>query len=233
METNGNTMDQKSIEEKALSYPAQAQAVQVVDQVSLTAANDMLVGIKAMQKQVNAVFDPIITRNREAHKEAIYQKEKVGKPLTAAEGIVKKKVGSYLAELERQRQEAERKRQEEAEAKRRAEEERLQKAIEAERNGDKEEAESILDEVAQSENRQEDPPPTELSPQPKMDGVSYKERWKWEYVNKGLIPEEFMMMVPDESKINYAVRTMKGKTNIPGIRVFNDPIISARATKTW
>jgi len=232
METNVNTMDQKTIEEKALSYPAQAQAVQVVDQVSLTAANDMLVGIKAMRKQVDAVFDPIIKKAHEAHKEAIAQKKKVEKPLAEAEGLVKKQVGTYLAELERKRQEEERKKREEEEAKRKAEEERLRQAIEAEENGNKAEAEAILEEVAVEENTPAEDQPIEHA-KPDMEGVSYKERWKWEYVNKDLIPEEFMMMVPDESKINYAVRTMKGKTNIPGIRVFNDPIISARATKTW
>jgi hypothetical protein len=53
-----------------------------------------------------------------------------------------------------------------------------------------------------------------------------RDNWKWEAVNLAAVPREYLML--DTTKINGVVRAMKSQTNIPGIRVFNDPGMTGR-----
>jgi hypothetical protein len=92
------------LEQEALSIPNQARAITVTDQGTLDAAARMLTEvIKPLRKEAADVFDPIIRKAHEAHKEAIAGKAKVEKPLIEAEDILKRSVGGYLAEQDRLR----------------------------------------------------------------------------------------------------------------------------------
>ena len=79
----------------------------------------------------------------------------------------------------------------------------------------------IIDEVARKE--------AELQPVPdipapaKAEGVSLRENWTFEIVDESLIPREYL--IPDEVKIRKVVVALKDKTNIPGVKAINRPII--------
>lgn len=57
---------------------------------------------------------------------------------------------------------------------------------------------------------------------PKVKGLGFRPEWKWELVNIDLVPREYLML--NEPAIGGVVRSLKDKTNIPGIRAYSDEI---------
>ncbi|KKN10578.1 hypothetical protein LCGC14_1035170 [marine sediment metagenome] len=47
--------------------------------------------------------------------------------------------------------------------------------------------------------------------------------WKWELINKSLVPMEYMKL--DEGAISRAVKASQGSMTIPGIRIYNEPTL--------
>lgn len=204
------------VETRALSVPEQAKAIVIRDDAGMESANELLLAIKDIRKQINEVFDPPIKAAHDSHKAAIAAKQKVERPLADAEGIIKPKMAEYHAEQIRLRREEEMRLQ--AEAQRFEEERRLQEAILAEACGDKAEAEALLDEPVLA--------PVVVLPQaPKLNGTSFREVWKWKIVARDLIPKEYMML--DEVKISGVVRSMKGMTHIPGILAYPEKVVAS------
>lgn len=173
-------------------------------------ANDILITIKSLQKEVNQYFDPVIKKVHEAHKSILDAKKKQSEPLKQAEKIIKSKVLKYHEEQERIRREEELKRQEML---RKQEEERLlEVAIE---NDD----ETILDETIPT-------PKIEVEDTTRHEGISYSLIWRFRIVDKAKVPDEYKII--DESKIRRIVQTMKEDTKIAGIEVYQDKIVKAR-----
>lgn len=154
----------KELEKKALSIPELAKTIIVKDGETLTRANNALVYIKNLRSQINETFDPIIKKAHEAHKIAVTYKKKTEQPLILAEQYIKPQISSYMAKLERERQEAERKQRE------------LERA----------EKEFGLEPSSQLK-----PIPTA---QPKLKGVSIAKIWKYRIVDKKIIPAEYWML---------------------------------------
>lgn len=59
--------------------------------------------------------------------------------------------------------------------------------------------------------------------------ATYIDRWRWEVTDVSLIPREYLC--PDERAIGAAVKDAGETTTIPGIRVWNDPIVRTRGAK--
>jgi len=217
----------QELEQKALSFPEQARTFRVADQATLNKANDFLLTIKAMQKEINETFDPIIRKAHDAHKEAVAKKKKHEAPLKEAEGIVKALMGDYLAEQRRLQEAAEaemRRLAREAEQKRIDEENKQRaEAQEAIDEGDFDKARDIL---AKEVPAAEIIPMPITPPPPKMEGVSVKKIWKYRIVDKNAIPREYLKI--DEVSIGIVVRTLKDQTRIPGIEVYSEDSLSAR-----
>lgn len=62
--------------------------------------------------------------------------------------------------------------------------------------------------------------------QPKVAGISSSTVWRFEIINPGLIPREYL--TPDEKAIGGVVRSLKGRASIPGVRIFEETVMSAR-----
>lgn len=62
---------------------------------------------------------------------------------------------------------------------------------------------------------------------PQADGISTRTVWNFSITDPSLIPREYMLV--DEKKIAAVVRAMKGDTAIPGVTVYADTQIAARA----
>lgn len=62
---------------------------------------------------------------------------------------------------------------------------------------------------------------------PKAVGVSSRVNWKFRITDESKLPREYT--TPDEKKIGAVVRALKGDTNIPGVTVYAEESVAARA----
>jgi hypothetical protein len=62
--------------------------------------------------------------------------------------------------------------------------------------------------------------------QPKVDGISSRDAWKFEVTNAAIVPREYLSV--DEKKIGKVVAALKEFTSIPGIRVYSETVIVRR-----
>lgn len=217
--------DYSEAKTEALTAPKQAATIAVIDQTSLTFANDFLQNIKQLLARIGETFDPQIAKAHDMHKSLLAEKKKFTSPLEEAEKIVKRSIAGYLAEEDRKRREAESERAR-IEAAARAEAERALKAAEkAESNGDTAKAEKLYAKAEAKINGVLDQAPV-VPEAPKAAGLALTETWKFSIVDPGAIPREYL--VPDEVKIGRIVRALKGETLIPGVRIWSERSVSAR-----
>ncbi len=202
-----------------------ARSIEVIDKASADRASELIVAGKKLIKQVKEYFEPM-KKAADESKRRILETER--QELSKIEPIVSElsaKVSRWLADEERRRREAE-------EARRQAELERLRleaelevKAREAEQIKNESERRRVEDRIIAEVARRE----AELEPIPdvpvaaKADGVNLRDNWTFEIVDESLIPREYL--IPDEVKIRKVVIALKDKTNIPGIKAVNRPII--------
>lgn len=224
------------IREDQLALINKAKELIVHDQQSADQATQLILLGKEMIKTIRNFFTPLKKAADEAKKK-----------LLDAEKAELQKVEPYIEKLQASltawRLEQERKRREAEEAARRAElerkrleEELLRKAEEARRleeekkriEGEeaarkaREELErKALEEAAAKEAQIIPPPP--VPEKPKTDGLTLRENWVFEIVDESLIPREYL--VPDLTKIRKVVQTLKDRTDIPGVRAYNNPIV--------
>ena len=218
----------------AVVQQANAMTINSPDTCQL-AAGFLRDDIKKMRKRVDETFDDLIDQAHKSHKALVARKRTFTDPLDTAERTVKGKMSAFMAEEERKRaaeearlrKEAEERQRAEAEAARRAEEERrLNEAAALEAAGHQEAAQALIEEPVVVPVA---PPPAVIVPSrvPRMAGVSPRETWKFRIIDESKIPREFLMV--NESAIGAMVRSQKGQTRIPGVEVYPETVISARA----
>jgi hypothetical protein len=208
------------VKQEVVNIEAQAHAVAqaIHDDVTLKAAADFLFAIKRGRKRVEDFIGPMVKKAHAAWKEAVAKEKELDEPLEKAERlIIKPAMARYQTEMERKRQqEAERLAAIEREKEEKA---RIERAAEIEKAGDKEAAEQVMN------------TPTPIAPiiqpaSPKIAGISYREKWTFIITNPALIPREYLMA--DERKIGGIVSAMKSETNIPGVVVSCEKVVSGR-----
>lgn len=144
--------------------------------------------------------------------------------LRAAATVINRKLSSWRQAEERRRQEEEARIRREAldrEAKELEKTEREAQKLEA--KGRPEDAELVRAFVPEPA-----PLPVVASEVPKVKGAGVRDNWRFEIVDGAKIPREYLM--PDEVAIGKVVRALKEKTNISGIRVYNEEVTSVRRT---
>ena len=203
-------------------------ALAVIDQPSLTRANDLLINIKGLRRRFDEEFDHGIKEAFTHHRTLVAQKKKWTDPLDEAERAIKPKITAYLVEQDRVRLEAERA----------AERSRLQAKKEAEdasdiaaaliKDGKAAEAEQIVDLAL--EKVQEIEAETPFVPdKPIANGTMLRETWDFEVEDELLVPREFL--TPDAKKIRGYVTAMKRDGKIPGIRIFSVKSVASRIAR--
>lgn len=221
-----------------------AQANQIVietaDDYEMTAS--FLQMIAARKKEVDATFDPIITKAHEAHKEALAQKKKFTDPLIEAERTTKGKLIAFSTEQERLRKIEEARlaeiaRQEQAAAQAEADrmakieadriqEAALREASQLEAQGESVLADIVLQHAADSIAMSPLAMPVMAAPVvvqsivPKAAGLATTDVWKFEVTDEALIPRQFLSV--NLQSIGAVVRTQKGLAKIPGVRVWTE-----------
>lgn len=223
----------KAIETKTGALVERAQAFVVNSADSFGLAGQELVAIKGLQKEVNATFDPIVSKAYELYKEAGAQKKKHSEPLEAAEKLYKGKMATWeeeerrrLAEEARRREEEKRRQEEEAE------EERRRQAAELEAAGLHETAAAILAEPSPAP----EPEPEPVPEAPQAAGVSFRYNYSAEVVDfmalvKAVVAGQApaALLLPNQPALNQMAKAMKDELQIAGVKVKKDRVVSARA----
>lgn len=164
----------------------------------------------ARLKVTKPLNEALRARNAEAKEAA--------QPLLEAEAKIKRSMIAYSDEQDRIRREEQR-RQNEA-----AEKERQRLADIAERaaaKGQDKKAENFADRAAMVQA------PVVQTQAPKVGGISIPKVWTFEITDEDLIPREYLEV--DLVRIRKVVTALKGDTNIPGVRVFEQKRIAAGA----
>jgi len=219
------------IQEKVMPIPEQAKMIVVRDQPSLSMANDFYLTIRALRKEVDSTFDPIIKKSHEAHKEALNQKAKYEAPLLMAEKYLNGQVTAYHQEIEKKRrEEAELARQkaikEEMERRKAEEEARIAQAAELEAVGATEEANSLIQEAVDDTQKPLEvyvPPPT--TQKVELEGASIKTYWQAEVTDLRALcravadgKTAIACVEPNMTVLNAQARALKKEMAIPGVR---------------
>lgn len=212
-------MPLEKLKAEALGFPSRAKKIIVHDNKTLSIANDFLLAVKALRKEIADTFDPIIEKAHRAHKEAVAQKKRYEEPLVEAEKEVKLQIASYMDEQRRIQREAEEKAKREEEERRKKEAEILKRAKKYEDAGMKEEAEVIKNEIPL-------PALVDVPSAPQLDGVKISKIWKWRVVDKNLVPRKYLIV--DSASVTRDVKASKGQISIPGIEIYQEDSVAAR-----
>ena len=208
---------------------AGAMMVRTADEMTISTREDydrgtaVLKDIKARVKAVRDYWKGPKEAANAAHKEIVAKESAMLKPLQDAEGIIKKAMLAYTAEVERQRREAE-------EAARKAREEEVRRleaiAAKAEEQGDTDTADVLRDMA-------EDVPVGEISAEaaPKGGGVSVRKTWKARVTDPKLVPAYFEgveLRTINMAVLNNLAKWHEGNVQIPGVEFYLDSTMAVR-----
>ncbi len=218
----------KNLETQALSLPEQAKQIQIVDDQSLHKGNEFIHACRQMRKKIADLMDPIIKRFNDGHRASLAKKRELEGPLAQAEEIVGPLISTYKRKIEEEIRAREEEKAEEIEEERKKKEEAFEKAVVAEKAGDEEKAAEELEKAEESEEKEEllSLEPKFKPTMPETKGTSVTQRWKFRVKNLKEVPREWLKL--DEVKVGAAVRTSKGKIEIPGIETYSVDSLSLR-----
>ena len=190
METSLEIKNEKVDHMKLLALQAQnsAQDLAIKTPDDYAFAGDLLVKIKQLGRGITDMFKGVKSREYAVWKASVQQEIDTLKPLEIGEKIIQLKRREFEAIEEKERIKKEAVLQ--LEAKKQSDAEAIELANLAEQAGDKEEAQMILEEAAQS------PPPTIIIPKeiPKTDGLYTTKYYGWRLKNiKDVKPEYFIL----------------------------------------
>lgn len=211
------------LQERTLTLSQSVIQIIVTDVETMKKANDFLVSIKTLRKEIAETFNPIIEKAHQTHKEAVSQKKRHEEPLKEAEQILKLRVSNYLTELETKRREQERLLKEEEERIEREKAENLKKAQEAIENGDTKTATELIEKTEAAL-----PTVQVQADEPLPEETQIRKLWKWEVEDSTIVPREYLMI--DNVVITQTVRRLKEKVRIPGIRIYQESSVAVRPT---
>lgn len=203
-------------EANKLTEFARSVVIKTAEQYQI--ASGYLKSIKGMLSRIDdahaRVKRPILAAGRELDA----QKNEASAPLKSAELLIKRAMTDFSNEQDRIRREEQRKADEAA---RKQQEKLQQQAAKAIASGKVEKA-------VEFEQRAAAVVPAAIQREaPKVAGIVTKEVWKFEVTDPAAVPREYLSV--DEKKIGGVVRSLKGDTNIAGVRVWSEKSIAAGA----
>lgn len=215
------------LRERALSFSQKASSIIIHDAASLKIANDFVLAVKVMRKEISDAFNPIIEKAHRAHKEAIAQKNKYEQPLVRAENAIKLQIGVYVRTKEEERREAERKAREE-------EQKRLQAETEVEAEAQRFENAGYIKEAEEIRETKPEPDVAVLPDAPSLNGISIRKILKYKVLDIRLVPkellkknwQEYLYEMIDSMAVTKYVKEHKGKMDIPGLIVYYEDSVA-------
>ena len=203
-----------------------AESVMVDSDDGFAYAGELTKQVKQMKAKVTDYWEPMRKTTYEAYKSVTDHKKEMLDPLASAEKILKKKMGAYTLQKEKERREREEelRRQAEAEMNR-----KLEEAAKAESEGDALGAEMAMTEAEVMENVATT---AVIKPEaPTMKGVSTTKTWKITKVDPATVPTHVQgveIRPVDEKAVLRLIKATKGTIKIPGIAYEEDVAVSVR-----
>jgi hypothetical protein len=197
-----------------LKSAAKNLLIKTVKQYESAAA--LLKGIKGSLATIEDARTRITKPLNDSLREVNAQAKAAAAPFLAEEQSIKRAMIAYSDEQERLQREEQRRANEIAEAERRRQQEIADRARAKGQEGKAEKHEERAQAVAAPIIQRE---------QPKIAGVSIPKVWTYEITDESVIPREYLIV--DETKIRKVVTALKGGTNIPGVRAFEQKRIAA------
>lgn len=203
------------------------------DRIKRDAERKALLEAKEKQAKIRAELEAKAKEEERKRKEAeAARKEEERKRLVAEEQ--RKAAERRIKELEEAQKKAELEAQEQIELEtERKKQEELKKADEASIIKEKEFQAQEDDAKDKEESLKEEqelvfvqPDMTNVPKTPKANGLSIREYLDIEIIDASLVPREYC--IPDEVMIRQVVKKMKGKIEIPGVRIFTKKSASVR-----
>ena len=195
---------------------ARVQGLAIRNQEGYTEAAGWLKSIKGFLKSIEDARTRITKPINDSLREVNAQAKAAAEPFLDSEARIKRAMLAWSDEQDRLQREAQRRQNEAAEKERL----RLQEiAARAAAKGQVGKAEQF------EERAQAVTAPVVQTQAPKVAGVSIPKVWTFEITDEDLIPREYLSV--DESRIRRVVTALKGDTQIPGVRVFEQKRISA------
>jgi KTSC domain len=220
------------VQQQTTSIAVQAETLTITTTAAHVAAQELIVSISAMKKQVETFFEPMKTAAHKAHKAVCNRETEMLKPLADAQEKLSEKIVAFEKQVEADRKaEEERLRIErQAAAEREAQEEAerlaIEDAIELEEKGDAEGAAAVLANPVPIAPRYV-PAPIVPSPISRVSGAVVKETWKARVVNAALVPREWLMV--DEAALNKHAANRKQMAVVPGVEFYPETNIHGRS----
>ncbi|MDA8112094.1 MAG: hypothetical protein M0T83_06550 [Nitrospiraceae bacterium] len=225
----------EEVEQRALTLPEKADHIKIMDADTFKEAAEFTLTLRAIKKEIDNTFDPIVKKAHEAHKEAVSQKKKVMEPVEQAQKVIDRKIGDFHAEEERKRKVEEDRLRKEAEEQARKEEEdrRLQEASRLEQEGNSEMAEALLEAPIA--------PPVVVLPKvetqaPKVEGLSVSKVYKGEVLSLPQLVQAVAqgrapigLIEVNQTALNGMARALKEAFSVPGCRVVVESSVRGRA----
>jgi len=192
-----------------------ANALVIKDADGLQTASEYLRQCGLRIKAIGMEFDDIVSKANATHKAATSQRKRHLDPVNKAKVIINLKVVQYKQELDRIA--AEKRAEETRKAKEAQDAQKLEEAAALQNEGETELAEAVLVEERPLEII------SEPEPVAQPEGMSFRDNWQFEVYDIKSIPAEYLTV--DDKAVRGVVKAMKQKTNIPGIRVFNNKTV--------
>ena len=191
---------------EALELKRYAEARVIATAADLKPANDDLNLIRKLKKLMEARRKEYLVPFREHVDEVNEVYKRIMAPVDAADKITSDKMLSFNREQARIRSEQEvinQKRMEAAQAEMK-----------------------LKGELSEPVNLVEVIPEAPKSVHTDIGSTGMRDNWKWEVVDISQVPREYLMI--NAGMLTPIVKASKGKINIPGIRIYNDPILAVR-----
>lgn len=190
--------------------------VVVSSQEEYTGAALTLKTIKGKYKEIKQRRDDVVGPFKEALKNLDDRFKKPMALLLNVEENLKSSILAYDNAMEEKRKKEQDRLDKIAENKRLKAEERAQKQL---GKGNEDKAEEIIQKAVEA------PVAIAVSKMPAVAGVSKRDKWTFRIVDENLLLREYL--IPDTKKLAMAARLYKKTKEIPGIEIYNDPIISS------
>lgn len=180
-------------------------------------AAEIIKGYSGQIKKIEDWFEDPVDKANAAHKALTGRRAETLKPIKEAKAALGEIMGAWNAKMKA-------KAKAEAEMIRAIEEEDAKKELEELATGLDESGEKEAAEAVREQKERVYVPAKVEQLAPKVKGTRSMTIWEYEITDKAAIPEQFIII--DMKAIAAMVRTQKGATNIPGVRVFSREQVS-------
>ena len=217
-------MDDLEIRREGETFAERAASVSIETAQQYEAACELFLAIKAFKKKFKEWWEPI----RKNAQDILERGREISRAADRAEEIIEVKMVAWKTDQDRREKELLLKMQRESVALQ--EEERLNDAALAESLGEKQLAEAILDTPVQ--------PAPVVPPKltPRVQGVSYRDYWSAEVVDKRKFiefaisdPNYFSLIEVNQGGLDRIAASLKNNLNLPGVAVKCEKRVTGRA----